>query len=89
MDAGEFAEWMAYDALEPFGPMRGDVQAGLIASTLANVHRGKGTPPYKIKDFMPVFDKPEPDHVSLSRRLRTAFLNFNARRKVAGREKDS
>jgi len=54
MSAKRFAEWQAYYQVEPFGPPAGYWQAGLIASTLANVNRTKKsqkalTP----EDFMP------------------------------------
>lgn len=55
IDSREFAEWMAYHELDPFGGERGDLQAGIIAATLANVNRSKGTQPYKPGDFMPKF----------------------------------
>ena len=35
----EFAEWMAYYRIDPFGPVRGDLQAGIVASTLVNLFR--------------------------------------------------
>ena len=35
----EFAEYWAYDQLEPFGPERDDLRAGVVASTIANVNR--------------------------------------------------
>ena len=46
---------MAYYELEPFGEWRGDLQAGIIASTLANVYRKKGSDPFKPEQFMPKF----------------------------------
>lgn len=47
-------EWLAYYQLEPFGPPAGYWQAGLIASTLANVNRTKNTQKAFIsEDFMP------------------------------------
>lgn len=52
------AEWQTYASLEPFGEERADWRAGMIASTMANIHaRKKGKPAYKIEDFMPKFDK--------------------------------
>lgn len=52
----ELTEWMAFISLEPIGYTRGDLQAGIIASTIANVNRKKGTKPFKPQDFMPQFD---------------------------------
>ena len=51
----EFMEWMAFDRLDPIGPDRGDLHAGIIASTVANVNRGKDSQPFDAADFMPEF----------------------------------
>lgn len=51
--AEELQEWEAYSQLEPFGPPAEFWQAGIIASTLANLHRKKGKKPFKPEDFMP------------------------------------
>ena len=55
-DSREFAEWLAYYELEPWGEERADLRAGIVASTIANVHRGKGKA-FQPGDFMPDFDK--------------------------------
>lgn len=36
MPIADFQECMLYDQLEPLGDVRGDLQAGIIASTIAN-----------------------------------------------------
>lgn len=58
-DSRELAEWQAYYRLEPFGSERGDIQAGIVASTVANVNRDskKRRKPYRPDDFMPKFDE--------------------------------
>jgi hypothetical protein len=53
MGAGELLRWMDYEAEEPFLPARVDLAGGIVASTLANIHRGKTTPPFDPVDFMP------------------------------------
>lgn len=59
MSASELAEWMAYEEITgPLGPERGDIHAGIIASTIANVNRKKGKRPYKPQEFMPTWDRP-------------------------------
>lgn len=58
IDAAEFAEWMAYYTMEPWGEDRSDLRAGIIASTIANTQRGKRTKAFKPSDFMPNFDRP-------------------------------
>ena len=55
IDAKEIAEWKAYDRIEPFGEERQDLRAALICCTLANIHRGKNQPPFKIDDFLMKF----------------------------------
>ena len=52
MDSAEFAEWMAYARLEPFGPLQDDMRAGVTASTFANANRGKKSRVFKPDDFM-------------------------------------
>lgn len=49
--------WRRYFEAEPFGPDRGDIGAAVVASTVANVWRGKGQRPYSIGDFLPKFGK--------------------------------
>lgn len=53
ISSAEFAEWMAYYHLEPFGFHANFLQAGIIASTIANANRKKGAKPFKPNDFIP------------------------------------
>ncbi len=57
IDSRELTEWQAYAELEPFGEWRGDLRAGIVASTIANVNRKKDSKPFKASDFMPEFGK--------------------------------
>lgn len=57
MSSNEFADWIAYYQLQPFGPYRGDVQAAMVACTIANANAKKGTH-YAPKDFIPKFVTP-------------------------------
>lgn len=61
MSGRELAEWMAFYQVEPFGDVRGDLQAGIVASTLANVYRDrkKKPKPYNPEEFMPKFERPK------------------------------
>jgi hypothetical protein len=62
MPASDFHEFMIYESLEPFGERGAYVRAGIIASTDANIHRGKDQSPYSPSDFMPSLeaaDEPE------------------------------
>jgi hypothetical protein len=51
MSSAEFSEWQRYAALEPFGPLRDDERAGVVASVLANVYRPRGRDPFGPADF--------------------------------------
>jgi hypothetical protein len=59
MSSDEFTDWMLYYQLNPFGPWRGDVQAALVARTIANANAPKGKK-FHIKDFMPAFKAHQP-----------------------------
>ncbi len=54
MPAELLGEWMAYEELEPFGQRRGDLQAGIVASTLMNIFRDrkKRSQAFKPGDFI-------------------------------------
>lgn len=62
MSAAEFAEWMAYYSLEPWGGEYDAYERALIVSTLANVNRDvkKRKQPYKPEDFMGRFIERKP-----------------------------
>lgn len=75
--AREFAQWIAYHGMEPWGEERADLRAGIIAATIANVNRGggKAASPH---DFMPDFD-PQPKVQSLEEQkavMARAFANM-------------
>lgn len=59
VDSRELAEWMAYYTLDPFGSVRTDLNAGVIAATVANAHKGKSGRPFQPADFMPFVEKEE------------------------------
>ncbi len=67
----QFAEWMAYSRLEPWGEDRDDLRMGIMASTMANVNRGKNQKPYKPQDFMPSFE-PETEEQAAERLIAKA-----------------
>jgi len=53
MSGQELADWQAYErATGPLGPVRGDWQTALLASTLVNINRGKKSRVAKVKDFL-------------------------------------
>ena len=42
IDADEFVHWLAYDKIDPIGPIRGDYQSAMIQATIANSVTPKG-----------------------------------------------
>ncbi len=63
MSSAEFAEWLAYYRLEPFGEERADARSALLAALIANLYRNpkRRREPYQISDFMPHFEAHEAD----------------------------
>lgn len=59
--SAEFAEWLAYYQIEPWGEERADWRSGNIARVIAEAHRNpdKRSTPFTVDDFMPVYDAPE------------------------------
>ena len=56
MSSAEFAEWIAFYQLEPFGPWRDDIRIGILGAGLAPLLGDfKGKPPTP-EMFMPRFD---------------------------------
>ena len=51
MSSVEFAEWMAFERIEPGEPIRGDYRAASIRETIANSVRTKGKP-FEVEDFL-------------------------------------
>lgn len=60
ISAHEFGLWWALYLQEPWAEARTDIAAGMIAATLANVHRGKDVPAFKPLDFAPYLTPREP-----------------------------
>lgn len=57
ISSNEFAEWMAYSKIDPFGEERADLRSAIIATVFANAHRAKGRRVFRVTDFMPQFDR--------------------------------
>lgn len=58
MSADELDGWIGFNAISPIGRIRGDLQAGIIAETMANCHIGRGQKPFCRTDFMPFYEAP-------------------------------
>lgn len=59
LTSNDFADWLAYYRVEPFGEDRADLRAGIIASVIANVNRDpkKRRRAFRPEDFIPKFDR--------------------------------
>lgn len=55
---------LAYGRVEPFGEQRADLRSGIIASTVANVNRGRRQKAFQPTDFMPYPPRRKPQTVS-------------------------
>lgn len=69
MSSAEFSLWLALYKRAPWDETRADINAGIIAATIANYAgkmRGESVPPASPADYMPFIEKPtvveqEPD----------------------------
>lgn len=90
IDSREFAEWMAFDRLDPIGNERADLHAGIVASTIANCHRGKSQRAYVPADFMPKYGeahKPRKTVAEMEAQFKLFVMMHNAaqaKRRVGG-----
>lgn len=87
VSSAEFAEWIAFAQVDgPWWSERGDLQAAIVASTLANVHARKGRR-YTPRDFMPYRDA-RPREQSISD-MRAVMAAFTAAHNASVRGRDS
>lgn len=73
----ELTEWIAYEKVAgPLGPARNDIQAAIIACTIANANAGRGRKS-KVEDFIPEWDgRPKQtwqEQLALVEKLNAAF----------------
>tara|TARA_Y100001973_G_C5143640_1_gene304229 strand:+ start:311 stop:574 length:264 start_codon:yes stop_codon:yes gene_type:complete len=74
LDSRELSEWIAFHThIEPIGETRADLRTGIVASTLANVNRGKNRQPYKAVDFMPYLEKKPQSQDEMKAKFFAAF----------------
>lgn len=72
MSISEFHQWLAWDAIEPIGEHRSDIQNAMTAQIIANVNRdpNKKSEPFTVDDFMvPWAGKPEPEPLTPEQEL--------------------
>lgn len=57
MSAREFAEWMAFDRLEPIGRSRSDYAIAMLARLTLAVHAGKRASLPDMEEFLPTWER--------------------------------
>ena len=79
MTAAEYMGWIEYSALEPFGEVRADTRAAVVASTFVRVMAGKKSQNIRLIDFMPfVKAQREAAEREPAQRARNIMLEFEA-----------
>jgi len=73
----ELTKWIAFETVfGPIGPGRNDIQASIIAATVANANRAKGKPATPA-DFIPKWDRKATqtveEMVEIAKALNAAF----------------
>lgn len=91
MGSAEFAAWLAFYQVEPFGELRGDMRAAMVATLTANAHRNakKKRQPFELSDFLFQFwksdgqGKGEPPATSREMMSKFMLLTSNLEHTVA------
>jgi len=78
LTARELRDWERFNAVEPIGEVRGDIQAAIIAQAAVSPYRKKGKPPPKLKDFMPFHQEDETPRERILRNFRS-YANSRSR----------
>jgi hypothetical protein len=73
MPVKDFYDWMMLEQIEPFGEAGHYLRAGIIASVIANVNRGKDQPAFSPFDFMPMTFRP-PVKIQTGAEHKTALM---------------
>lgn len=85
----QLRDWERFNAVEPIGDVRGDVQAAVIAQAAVAPYVKKGKAP-TLQDFMPFAEKDEEDtpRERILRNFRRYGLNYSGAkdRTPSGRE---
>lgn len=57
IDAAEFAEWLAYARVQPFGEAHNDRRFGTIAAAIVNLFRKRGSKPRQWFHYFPPYER--------------------------------
>lgn len=82
MPASALQEWLAYDELEPIGPLRGDIQTAWTIQHLISPYLKRGSKP-QLSDYLPPYcqvAKPKQQRQSADQ-IKGAFAAVRARMK--------
>jgi len=70
----ELGYYWALWQIDPWGEQRADLRSGIVASTIANVHRdSRKVEPFRPAQFMPYHREAPPPPAVVSQRLLQAF----------------
>ena len=72
-DSREFAEWMVYDRVEPFGAVRDDLRIAQLCALTVNMQRARGSRAAKVSDFMFDFNRKTKTKVQSAKQIQTVF----------------
>ncbi len=84
----EFAEWLAYYRLEPFGEERADLRNARLMALLAQIN-GDGSREFSPADFMPDFGSvglDRTEEVDVAEKARALFGGFGLDKFTEGRK---
>jgi len=73
IDSREFAEWLAFNEIEPFGDPMKDLRMGILASTVANSAGNEKAPADFIPDYVGKGLTPRKTPEELAERIARAF----------------
>ena len=81
ISAKELSEWAEFYGLEPFGWEALCFSSGIVASTIANIHRDtkKRPKPFAAVEFVPGYKPPKKDPRETQANLRALFMGMKSR----------
>jgi hypothetical protein len=90
MSSHEFAEWMAFAKIQPFGEVRADFRFASLQALIANTNRDpKKSKPFTHEAFMPDFERAideleeqeeVPEHARVWQKIKSVFGALAKRR---------
>lgn len=78
IDSREFAEWMAFGRIEPWGEERDDIRSAMLLQFLFNSFRGEKQKAAKLEDFLMRFDADGPRKKQTGVEMQNILKQFTA-----------